>query len=343
MIGATADGIESFPGPLLVTGGGTLEELPELASRLGLRRSLLVVGPGVSATAERVRCLLGGRFIGSFTDTAAHVPSWEANLAVASSQEVHADSVIAVGGGSAAGYAKIVALALRLPWIAVPTTLSGAEMTSRYLVTTKIGKESGRSGRSTARAVVRDPHLIGDVPVRVLISSGMGAVGSCLDVLARPTPAGHDEAAQGLRLLWEALPRLLRESADPGLREQALAGASLAGAALEVAGPGPAQLIAEDLGATHRGDHGSLMACLAPHVGAEVEVVRELAGPSPAAESISDFATSLGLPVELGVVRPVVDADADADALATRLAARPDLAGDADAESLLMLLKEALR
>jgi maleylacetate reductase len=339
-MGVTAvDEIDNSGSPLLVSGGGSLDELPGLVDRLGVRKSLLVVGPGVTSTAERVQHLLGGRSAGTFTAVVAHVPSREANLAVASAQEVHADSVIAIGGGSAAGYAKIVALALRLPRIAVPTTLSGAELTSRYLVTTGKGKESGRSERAAVRAVVRDPGLLAGVPVRVLASSGMGAAGACLDILARPAPAGREDAAAGLRILWDVLPRLVREPADRYLREQALAGAALAGTALEAAGPGLAQLVAEDLGATHRGDHGPLMACLAPHVGAEVELIHELAGPGLASESIRGFARSLGLPAELGAVCPQIDADA----MAARLGGRPDLAGYADAKSLHMLLKEALR
>ena len=41
---------------------------------------------------------------------------------------------------------------LSLPRVAVPTTLSGAELTSRYLVTTEKGKESGNSERAAVRA-----------------------------------------------------------------------------------------------------------------------------------------------------------------------------------------------
>jgi maleylacetate reductase len=339
MIGATADENEDLASTLLAQGRGSLEELPGLVDRLGVRKSLLVVGPGVTPAAERVRSLLGGRCAGAFSDAVAHVPSWEANLAVASAQEVHADSVIAIGGGSAAGYAKIVALALRLPRVAVPTTLSGAELTSRYLVTTEKGKESGNSERAAVRAVVRDPDLLTDVPVPVLASSGMGAVGACVDVLARPGEAGRADATEGLRLLWDALPRLVREPADPGLRERALAGAALAGAALEAAGPGPAQLVAEDLGATHRADHGALMACLVPHVVVEVELVRELAGPGSAADALRRFAVGLRLPVDLGAVCPPLVPDA----VVARLAERRDLADRADPDSMLMLLKEALR
>lgn len=340
MIKTNADEIGHSAAPLLATGRGSLDELPGLADRLGMRRALLVIGPGLAAAGERAGRLLGERSTGSFTDTVAHVPSWEVNLAVASAREVHADSVIAIGGGSAAGYAKIVALALRLPWIAVPTTLSGAEMTSRYLVTTRNGKESGRSRRSAVRAVVRDPDLLDEVPVRVLASSGMGAVGACLEVLAGPSPAGHEQATTGLRLLWTVLPQLVRDPANPGLRERALAGAALAGAALEAAGPGPALLIAEHLGATYHCDHGALMACLAPHAGTKAaDVVHEPAATGPAVDTIRRFAGSLGLPVDLGAVCPSLDPGA----VVARLAERPDLAGRADTDSLLMLLKEALR
>ncbi|GJF05707.1 iron-containing alcohol dehydrogenase [Pseudonocardia sp. D17] len=320
--------------PLLASGPGSLGQLPDLVDRLGVRTSLLVVGPGMAPVAERVRRLLGRRCVGTFSDALAHVPAREANLAVASAQEVHADSVVGIGGGSAAGYAKIVALALRLPRIAVPATLSGAELTSRYLVTTAAGKEGGSSPTAAPRAVVRDPDLLAGVPARVLASSGMSAVGACVEVLAGPSRAGRAEAAAGLRLLWETLPRLVRDPAELDLRVGAQEGAALAGRALEAAGPGPAQLVAEDLGAAHRLDHGALMACLVPHRGAEAD----LAG-LPGAAALHDFAEALGLPVDLGALCPTVDADA----LVDRLARRPDLAGQADPESMLMLLKEALR
>jgi alcohol dehydrogenase class IV len=319
----------------LAAGSGSLAALPEILDQLGARKTLLVVGPGCTSAAERVRELLGGRSIGSFTDTVAHVPAWQVNLAVASAQEVHADSVVAIGGGSAAGYAKVVALALDLPWVAVPTTLSGAEMTSRYLVTTNEGKVCGRSARAAVRAVVHDQELLAGVPARVLASSGMSAIGACLEILACPRSPASQDAAVAMRRLWEVLPLLVCAQADRELCAHALDAAALAGAALDAAGPGPAQLIAEHLGATHRVDHGSLIACLVPYVGGGVD----LDGRVPPPESIREFAVGLGLPVDLGLVCPPVDADA----LVALLAGRPDLADRVDAESLLMLLKEAVR
>jgi maleylacetate reductase len=323
--------------PLVVTRTGALDELPELIERVGARRSLVVVGPGLGPVAERVTGLLGHRSTGMFTDSVAHVPSWEVNLAVASAQEVHADSVISIGGGSSAGYAKIVALALRLPWIAVPTTFSGAEMTSRYLVTTDKGKEAGSSSRSAARAVVRDPDLLDGVPPAVLASSGMSAVAACLEVLAKGTQQSRASAEDGLRLLWPTLPKLLDDPGDAELRLRALEGSALAGSALEVAGPGPAQLLAEDLGARHRCDHGALMACLVARVVGSVSVLDEIGGEWACPAAVVEFARSLGLPVELADVCPLEDAET----VLSRLSARPDIAEHVDVAALRPILEDA--
>lgn len=322
--------------PVRVRGRGASERIGDVIEEIGARKVLLVVGPGCGSLGERVAGLLGARSTGTFTDVRAHVPSWEANLAVASAQEVHADAVVVLGGGSAAGYAKIVALALRLPWVAVPTTLSGAEMTSRYVVTTPKGKESGRSSRSAARAVLHDPDLLEGVPSRVLASSAMSAVAACVDAATRGGPAA-DAAREGMALLWDVLPWLLNTPGDDRARETALDAATLGGDALEAAGPGPAQLLAEDLGATHRVDHGALLACLAPAVAAGFDEVPVSSGGATPPERVRALARRLGLPTELRDVCPVPDPDE----VVTRLAARPDLAGQTDHQSLLAVLKEA--
>jgi maleylacetate reductase len=316
-------------------GSGVITRLPEIVEENAGRSVLLVVGPGCAPVAETVRGLLGDRWVGDFTDAVAHVSAWEANLAVASAQEVHADTVISLGGGSAAGYAKIVALALNVPWIAVATTLSGAEMTSRYLVSTENGKESGSSERTVARAVLRDVDLLGSVPPPVLASSGMTALAACVESLASGHPEAHDEAERGLRLLWSALPSLLAtpDRAEPRL--MAHLGAELAGRALEIAGPGPAQLVAEDLGARHRCDHGALLACLLPRVARASAVLAELAGDGAPGDLVTAFAERLGLPTELSEVCPYPDARA----LVNRLAAREDVA--VAAEELHGVLGEA--
>ncbi|MGY4646637.1 iron-containing alcohol dehydrogenase [Mycobacterium sp. URHB0021] len=316
---------------------GAIAEIGDVLGRIGVRRPLLLVGPGMGEVAERVRHLLQHSVTGIFSDAVAHVPSWQANLAVASAQEVHADSVISIGGGSTAGYGKIVAFSLRLPWIAIPTTLSGAEMTSRYLVTTDKGKEAGRSSRSAARCVVRDLDLLKGVPPMVLASSGMTAIAECLEVLARPDGHGTANAAAGLQMLWDALPELIANPKDSDLRQAALSGAALAGMALEAAGPGPAQILAEDLGARFRCDHGALMACLVPKAVDSAELIGRFVSTRTPFSTVEDFAQSLTLPVKLADLCPPLDPRA----LVSRLVSRPDLVNAADSSVLLPILEAA--
>jgi maleylacetate reductase len=332
---ATADDKQSPHSPHVVFGPGAIEELPRIVDDFGFHNPLVVLGHGNTSLADRIKNLLGGRFSGSFNDAVAHVPAWQANLAVACAQEVHADGVIAVGGGSSAGYAKVIALALRLPWIAVPTTLSGAHMTTRYLVTTELGKESGWSSRAAVRAVVYDSGLLAAVPSPVLASSGMSAIGACLEVLAGASrdKARHD-AERGLNLLWKTLPRLVNGRAHEDDRIESFQGAHLAGRALDAAGPGSAQLLAEELGAVHGSNHGALVACLAPKIGRNVGTLRNVGGPGKTPDLIREFAQSLGFSVELDQVCPIPDLAT----LIDRWAARPDLAGMVDVNILRSLL-----
>ena len=316
---------------------GAIAEIGDVLGRIGVRRPLLLVGPGVGHVAERANHLLEHSVTGTFSDAVAHVPSWQANLAVASAQEVHADSVISIGGGSTAGYGKIVAFSLRLPWIAIPTTLSGAEMTSRYLVTTDKGKEAGRSSRSVASCVIRDPDLLEGIPPMVLASSGMSAIGACLEVLARPDGRGTAGATAGLQILWDALPKLLANPLDSTLRQAALSGASLAGRALEVAGPGPAQILAEDLGARFRCDHGALMACLVPKAIDWEGLIGRFPSMCTPLSTIEDFAQSLNLPTKLADLCPPLNPRG----LRGRLVSRTDVADVTDSSVLLPILEAA--
>jgi maleylacetate reductase len=296
-------------GTTLIARPGALAELPAVADDVGARRVLVVAGGACRPIADRVIGLLGPRACGTFSDTVAHVPARSVNLAVASAQEVHADAVLTVGGGSTTGFGKIVALALRIPLIAVPTTYTGAEMTSRYVVTTDDGKEAGTSPRALPRVVLHDPDLTAGVPARVIASSGVTAVASCLTALA--CDRGPDVASlarSGLALLWSSLPALLRDPSDPALSTQALRGAASAGRALELTGPGLVQLVAEELGAALGADHGAALGCLTRQSlraggGSGRQALEELSRRTdPPDVLFAEFLQSLNLPPWLGEV-----------------------------------------
>ena len=329
--------------PTLISGPGSFDTLPGICDELEVRRVLVVAGRACQPLASRALRHLGRRGMGTFADPRPHVPAHEVNLAVASAQEVHADAVLSIGGGSTTGFGKIIALALRLPLIAVPTSYTGAEMTSRYLVTTDRGKESGTSPRVLPRIAIHDPALTATLPAALTASSGMTAVASCLGALARTdlAPTAAADAHAGLELLWHTLPRLLAGPADLARRADALRGAALAGRTLERTGPGLTQLIAEELGAVLGADHGAVLGCVTARMlaGAGPEAtparaaLRALTGRGePAEVLLAEFGRGLGLPDRLADICAVPEPES----WARRAAARPHISAPASAFARLL-------
>jgi maleylacetate reductase len=291
--------------PVTIWGAGSVGELAEICTKAGMTRVMAVAGRSADGVAGQIPALLGRRYLGRWSDVPPHVPAHQANLAVGSAQETHADGVVAIGGGAAIGLAKIVALALRLPLIAVPTTYSGSEMTSRYLVTTERGAETGASPRALPTAVIYDPDLLAPMARRIAVT-GVTAVAHCLEALCYPDVCddARDQAREGLLLLWDSLVKVAAGTADLSCRQDALAGASLAGRAYEAAGPGLLHLLC-DLTAAARHDvsYAILPALLLPPVlrahGARAEPARAAIGdlrPGVTAETaLREFAAALGV------------------------------------------------
>jgi maleylacetate reductase len=263
-----------------------------------------VAGRSADGVAGRLAALLGQRYLGRWSDVPPHVPACQANLAVGSAQETHADGIVAIGGGAAIGLAKIVALALRLPLIAVPTTYSGSEMTSRYLVTTERGAETGTSPRALPTAVIYDPDLLAPM-ARPIAATGVTAVAHCLEALCYPDVCddARDQAREGLLLLWDSLVKVAAGTADLSCRQDALAGASLAGRAHDAAGPGLLHLLCDLTAARHDVSYAVLAALLLPPVmsahDARAEPARAAIGDLrpdvTAEEALEEFASALGV------------------------------------------------
>ena len=93
-----------------------------------------------------------------------HVPIEVARRARDRGRELGADGCVAVGGGSAIGLGKAIALEHGLPVIAVPTTYAGSEMTPVWGLTEGGRKRTGRDPRVLPRSVVYDPELTLTLP-----------------------------------------------------------------------------------------------------------------------------------------------------------------------------------
>src|SRR5215471_9944723 len=89
---------------------GALVRIGEEAARLGINRALVVATPGSGARlGQRIVGILGTSAAGLHAHAVVHVPKSVAEAGVAAARAADADGLIAAGGGSAIGLAKIIA------------------------------------------------------------------------------------------------------------------------------------------------------------------------------------------------------------------------------------------
>jgi len=327
----------------VVFGVGALDRLGEELARLGARRVLLVASKRVADDlAER----LGDRHAATCSEIVQHVPVEVAERATALAREVAADALVAVGGGSAVGLAKAVALDLAIPIVAAPTTYAGSELTTIYGLSQDGRKRTGRDSRVLPKVVLYDPALTRSLPPQVAGPSGMNALAHGVEAFYGPgaNPISTALAVEGIRDLAAGLPQAVERPEELEGRTQTLRGAWLAGAALAVAGTGIHHQICHVLGGAFGLDHGGMNAVLLPHTVRFVTpaVPREMArvaaalGAADAAAGCSDLARRIGAPTSLAALGLAgTDLDRAAELCAGQLTGRPRSAGVGELRALL--------
>ncbi len=266
---------EALPGRVLF-GAGAVAEVGAEVERLGAERALLIDGLLDAGVIGRLERGLGERHAGTIGDVAQHVPAELAAAALERARQAGADCLVAVGGGSATGLAKSVALETGLPILAVPTTYAGSEMTPIWGITSDARKTTGRDLRVLPRTVVYDPELTLSLPPPASAASGMNAVAHCVEAMwtAAANPVTDAVAAEGIALLAAGLRGSVREPRDVEARGLALRGAWLGGAALAVGGTGLHHKICHVLGGSFNLPHAEVHAIVLPWV---VDFYREAA------------------------------------------------------------------
>ncbi len=171
--------------------------------------------------------------------------------------------VAALGGGRVIDVAKAVAAALGPPAraLALPTTLSGAEMTAGHRHAAGVDE---RTPRVRCAVVVCDPALAASQPEDELAASALNALGHAIEgpctVAANPvaTLAAHDAAR-----------RLAGAFAGPEPdRDELALGALLAGYTIDSTGFGLHHVLAQTLVREGLASHGQANAILLPHTAA---------------------------------------------------------------------------
>jgi maleylacetate reductase len=259
---------EAQPMRVVLRPGASVTAIAGEAERLGLRRLLVVCGPRGTETARAVADALGDACAGLHAEARMHVPADVADRAVEVALAVGADGCVAVGGGSAIGLGKVIALRTGLPLVAVPSTYSGSEMTPVWGLTEHGAKRTGRDPSVLPRSVVYDPELTLSLPVGLSVTSGINAVAHAAEALYAPdaSPLVSLMAEEGARAMTGALPSVAADPGDLDARGRALYGAWLCGATLGATTMGLHHKLCHVLGGTFGLPHAETHTVVLPYV-----------------------------------------------------------------------------
>lgn len=193
-----------------------------------------------------------------------HVPAEVARQAIQAAQELQVDCCLALGGGSAIGLAKAIALDTHLPIVAIPTTYAGSEMTPVYGITENQLKTTGKAAQVLPKIVIYDPELSLNLPAEISACSGMNAMAHAVEALyaKNKNPVISLMALEAIRCLATALPELVQHPNDIQLREQVSYGAWLAGICLGSVGMAIHHKICHSLGGTFNLPHAQIHAIM---------------------------------------------------------------------------------
>jgi maleylacetate reductase len=248
-------------------GAGVLAQLPDEVAALGLSRVLVLCSPEQAGTGRLVADALGDRGAGVLPEARMHVPVEVAHRARALALELGADGCVAVGGGSAIGLGKAIALEHGLPVIAVPTTYAGSEMTPIWGLTDGGAKRTGRDPRVLPVSVLYDPELTFTLPPQLSATSGINAVAHAVEGLYAPdaSPIVSLMAEEGVRALGSALPAVVVDGSDLDARAEAQYGAWLCGAVLGATTMSLHHKLCHTLGGTLDLPHAPTHTVVLPH------------------------------------------------------------------------------
>lgn len=231
-------------------------QAPQLLREHGFEPFELLATPRSLATAAELRA----------EAAAVHevAPGAVPDLAAALLDRVAERPLVALGGGRTIDVAKAVAAVTGAPVAAIPTTMSGAEMTGIHRL--PAGAESGVGSLVRPTLVVADPEAMTSQPEAALRASSMNALAHGLDSLYTPlaNPVSEMTALRGAELIATSLDED-REQRNAG---QLALGSLLCGYAIDSALFGVHHVVCQSLVRICGSPHAETNAAILPRTAA---------------------------------------------------------------------------
>lgn len=280
-------------------GAGRIAELADHCKAVGLKRPLLVTDKALAAlpiTAQALGILDAaglGRAVFSEVDPNPN----ETNMAdgIAVYKAGGHDGVICFGGGSALDLGKMIALmadqapglsvwdledigdwytradAGRIaPIIAVPTTAGTGSEVGRAGVLTNSATHKKKiifHPKLLPAVTICDPELTVGMPRFITAGTGMDALAHCLEAYSSPFyhPMSQGIALEGMRLVFENLPKVYANPNDLEARAHMMSAAAMGAVAFQK-GLGAIHSLSHPVGAVYGTHHGTTNAVVMPMV-----------------------------------------------------------------------------
>jgi alcohol dehydrogenase class IV len=335
-------------------GAGCLaERLERELSQRSLGRAFVISTRSVSSNPKlggHLRALLGERLVGEYASIGQHAPASAIAEAADAARAAAPDVLVSFGGGSPIDAAKAVAFALAtgldladphaaeqargmrprpadmLPHLAIPTTLSAAELSGLAGFTTETEREKVglRGDVLIPAAVIFDAELSLYTPLDLWLSTGIRAVDHAVETLlaSGSHPLPDTLALDALRRLRSGLLATHAAPDDLAPRTESQLGAWFSFTLPGPAAAGLSHTLGKRIGARHGIPHGVSSCLLLPHVmrylaprapqplariaeamGVDTAEMPQEQAAERAADAVADLIAELGLPQHLAAYR----------------------------------------
>lgn len=278
-------------------GEGRISELAEACLSSGIKNPLFVTDPGLAKmqiVADALKVLSdNGVKHGLFHDVQPNPIAANVEAGIKVVRAGGHDGVIAFGGGSALDAAKVIAFmagqtrpmwdfedvgdwwtradpAGILPVIAVPTTAgTGSEVGRAGVITNEetATKKVIFHPKMMPVIVIADPVLTCGMPPFITAGTGMDALAHCLEAYCAPGyhPMADGIAIEGMRLVFENLPKAFANGKDLTARAHMMSAAAMGATAFQK-GLGAIHSLSHPIGSLYHTHHGMTNAVFMPYV-----------------------------------------------------------------------------
>ncbi|MFS0856603.1 iron-containing alcohol dehydrogenase [Paenibacillus taichungensis] len=346
--------------PVNLMGRGCLHEAGKMIEKMGIRKALVVSDHRLisSGVAEQVLSILrkSGLDYVVYDEVQPNPTCQNVHDGLHVFQDHGCDAIISIGGGSPQDAAKAIGIVATngghirdyeglhqskhksVPLVAINTTAgTSSEVTMNYVITDEERKVKMVmvDRNSLVDLSVNDPELMLSKPASLTAATGMDALTHAVEAMV--TPGGFTvtsaTAAAAVELIFEYLPRAVRDGSDLEAREHMTYACFLGGIAFNNAGLGYVHAMAHQLGGVYDLPHGVCNAMLLPYVeelnakhvpgkfrhiakaiGMDVKGKRDEECSEYVIEAIRQLSKEVGIPEklsELGVKDPDVELLAD--------------------------------